>query len=90
MRVGLLILPVHPWAKAGRLWREAEEAGFDSAWTYDHLAYPPFERGPWYGAVPTLAGAAVVTRRMRLGTLVTVPTSGTRWRWPRMPSRWTG
>jgi alkanesulfonate monooxygenase SsuD/methylene tetrahydromethanopterin reductase-like flavin-dependent oxidoreductase (luciferase family) len=53
--------------------RAAEEAGVRGVWTYDHLTWPLLADGPWYGAVPLLAAAAVSTRRVRLGTLVASP-----------------
>ncbi|MCZ7567091.1 MAG: LLM class flavin-dependent oxidoreductase [Ardenticatenaceae bacterium] len=47
------------------LWQEAEDAGFESVWTFDHLT------GHWcYEAVTLLAAMAVVTRRVRSGCLV--------------------
>lgn len=50
-------------------WRRAEELGFAGAWIYDHLAW----RGhtPWDDAYTSLAAAAAITSRIRLGTLVT-------------------
>jgi len=57
----------------GPKWRRAEELGFHAAYTYDHLAWGRLEDGPWFGAVPTLAGAALATSTMRLGTMVTSP-----------------
>ena len=53
--------------------REAERAGVRTVWTYDHLTWPLLADGPWYGAVPLLAAAAVRTERVRLGTLVASP-----------------
>ncbi len=73
MRIGVVILPEHRWPDAGRRWRRAEELGFDHAWTYDHLAWRTLRDGPWFGAIPTLAAAAMVTERIRLGTLVASP-----------------
>jgi alkanesulfonate monooxygenase SsuD/methylene tetrahydromethanopterin reductase-like flavin-dependent oxidoreductase (luciferase family) len=70
MRTGVCILPEHPWAEAAPLWRRAEELGFASAWTYDHITWSGLPSGPWYGAVPTLTAAALATSRIRLGTLV--------------------
>lgn len=69
-RVGVCILPEHPWRDAAPLWRRAEELGFDSAWTYDHITWTGLPSGPWYGAWPTLTAAATATSRIRLGTLV--------------------
>ncbi len=73
MRVGVVILPEHSWPRARELWQRAEALGFDHAWTYDHLSWRDLRDGPWHAAVPTLAAAAVVTERMRLGTLVASP-----------------
>ena len=51
----------------------SEELGFDHAWTYDHLAWRSLRDSTWFGAVPFLAAGAVVTERIRLGTLVASP-----------------
>ncbi|MBW1598708.1 LLM class flavin-dependent oxidoreductase [Streptomyces sp. JJ38] len=75
LRLSTAILPVDRWHEAGGAkWRRAEELGFHTAYTYDHLSWRvPFRDGPWFGAVPTLTAAATVTERLRLGTLVTSP-----------------
>lgn len=73
MRFGLTILPEHPWGQAAAMWHQAEELGFDHAWTYDHLTWAGLPDSPWFGAVPTLAAAAVVTERIALGTFVASP-----------------
>jgi alkanesulfonate monooxygenase SsuD/methylene tetrahydromethanopterin reductase-like flavin-dependent oxidoreductase (luciferase family) len=73
VRLGVLILPEDPWPEARRKWQQAEQLGFDHAWTYDHLAWRSLRDSPWYGAVPTLAAAAAVTSTIRLGTLVASP-----------------
>jgi alkanesulfonate monooxygenase SsuD/methylene tetrahydromethanopterin reductase-like flavin-dependent oxidoreductase (luciferase family) len=73
MRYGAVILPEHRSAPARELWRLAEEFGFDSAWTYDHLMWRWLRDDPWFGCLPTLAVAAAVTSRIRLGTLVASP-----------------
>jgi alkanesulfonate monooxygenase SsuD/methylene tetrahydromethanopterin reductase-like flavin-dependent oxidoreductase (luciferase family) len=73
MRVGIVILPDTPWARARHRWRRAEEYGFDHAWTYDHLGWRELVDGPWFDAVPTLTAAATVTSTLRLGTLVASP-----------------
>lgn len=73
MRFGVVILPERPWPEAEGLWRRAEEMGFDHAWTYDHLTWRSFRDAAWFGAVPTLTAAAMVTERIRLGTLVASP-----------------
>ncbi|MQS38084.1 LLM class flavin-dependent oxidoreductase [Streptomyces katsurahamanus] len=74
MRLSTVILPVRPWSQGGRdEWLRAEQLGFHTAYTYDHLSWRTFRYGPWYGAIPTLTAAAAATERMRLGTLVTSP-----------------
>src|SRR5207248_11679651 len=73
MRLGVVILPEHPWSEAQHIWRRAEALGFEHAWTYDHLAWRTLRESPWFGAVPTLTAAAMATERMRLGPLVASP-----------------
>ncbi|MCG5220750.1 LLM class flavin-dependent oxidoreductase [Streptosporangium sp. KLBMP 9127] len=71
LRVSTQMWPMESWPRAGGLWRQAEEFGFDTAWVADHVAW----RGntPWHDSYATLAAAAAVTTRIRLGTLVTSP-----------------
>ncbi|KOX50721.1 LLM class flavin-dependent oxidoreductase [Streptomyces sp. NRRL F-7442] len=74
LRLSTVILPYRRWHKGGRsAWTRAEQLGFHTAYTYDHLSWRSFRDGPWFGAVPTLTAAAAVTERLRLGTLVTSP-----------------
>ncbi|WP_231332417.1 LLM class flavin-dependent oxidoreductase [Actinomadura graeca] len=70
-RISTVLWPTQPWPEAADTWRRAEEMGFHHAWVYDHIAW----RGttPWYDAYATLAAAAAVTSRVRIGTLVTSP-----------------
>jgi alkanesulfonate monooxygenase SsuD/methylene tetrahydromethanopterin reductase-like flavin-dependent oxidoreductase (luciferase family) len=73
MRVGIIILPEYRWLLAEPKWRAAETYGFDHAWTYDHIGWRSLVDGPWFDSVPTLTAAAMVTRRIRLGTMVASP-----------------
>ncbi|MEU6121072.1 LLM class flavin-dependent oxidoreductase [Streptomyces sp. NPDC047123] len=74
LRLSTVILPVRRWHEGGReRWQRAEELGFHTAYTYDHLSWRTFRDGPWFGALPTLTAAAAATGRIRLGTLVTSP-----------------
>ncbi|MFI6543443.1 LLM class flavin-dependent oxidoreductase [Streptomyces prunicolor] len=74
LRLSTVILPYRRWHEGGgAAWQRAEELGFHTAFTYDHLSWRTFRDGPWFGAVPTLTAAAATTRHMRLGTLVTSP-----------------
>lgn len=71
MQLHAVIWPIEDWPAMGSTWRRAEELGFAGAWVYDHLAW----RGhtPWDDAYASLAAAATLTSRIRLGTLVTSP-----------------
>jgi alkanesulfonate monooxygenase SsuD/methylene tetrahydromethanopterin reductase-like flavin-dependent oxidoreductase (luciferase family) len=73
MRVGLVILPSDRWIDARGQWEWAEDAGFCTAWTYDHIRWGGMPEGPWHAAFPVLSAAAAVTNRIRLGTLVATP-----------------
>jgi alkanesulfonate monooxygenase SsuD/methylene tetrahydromethanopterin reductase-like flavin-dependent oxidoreductase (luciferase family) len=73
MRFGIVLLPQHRWRDDVARWRRAEEYGFDTAWTYDHLAWRSLVDEPWFGTVPVLAAAAASTSRIRLGTWVASP-----------------
>jgi alkanesulfonate monooxygenase SsuD/methylene tetrahydromethanopterin reductase-like flavin-dependent oxidoreductase (luciferase family) len=73
IRLGAVILPATPWREQRHDWRRAEELGFGHAWTYDHLAWRSRRDSAWFGAVPTLAAAALETTRIRIGPLVASP-----------------
>jgi alkanesulfonate monooxygenase SsuD/methylene tetrahydromethanopterin reductase-like flavin-dependent oxidoreductase (luciferase family) len=73
VNVGLVILPTDRWSDAAPRWRWADQAGFATVWTYDHIVWGGFADGPWHAAYPLLTAAAGVTTRARLGTLVTSP-----------------
>jgi len=73
MRFGLCILPEHAWSVAEPIWREADSLGVDHLWTFDHITWSGLPQSPWFAAVPTLAAAATVTTRSRLGTFVSSP-----------------
>jgi alkanesulfonate monooxygenase SsuD/methylene tetrahydromethanopterin reductase-like flavin-dependent oxidoreductase (luciferase family) len=73
VRIGLVILPSDRWHSAHSQWAWADDVGFCTAWTYDHIRWGGMPDGPWHAAVPVLAAAAGVTDRIRLGTLVATP-----------------
>jgi alkanesulfonate monooxygenase SsuD/methylene tetrahydromethanopterin reductase-like flavin-dependent oxidoreductase (luciferase family) len=73
VRVGVVILPDLSWEQSRARWQEAEQRGFHTAWTYDHLSWRTLRDGPWLGAIPLLAAAAEGTTKLRIGTLVTSP-----------------
>ncbi|HVB50752.1 MAG TPA: LLM class flavin-dependent oxidoreductase [Acidimicrobiales bacterium] len=73
MRLSTVILPLDRWPGSKEKWRRAEQLGFDTAYTYDHLSWLRLADRPWFGAIPTLTAAALETSRIRIGTLVTSP-----------------
>lgn len=68
-----MIVPEDRWPAARLKWRQAEQMGFDHAWTYDHLNWRAFRAKDWFTAVPTLTATAVETERIALGVLVASP-----------------
>jgi F420-dependent oxidoreductase-like protein len=54
-----------------KVWTAAEELGFDSAWLYDHFHSLGDKNGPCLEAWVTLAALAAVTKRLKVGTMVT-------------------
>jgi alkanesulfonate monooxygenase SsuD/methylene tetrahydromethanopterin reductase-like flavin-dependent oxidoreductase (luciferase family) len=70
-RFGILAPQVVPVATQIDRWRELEELGFDSLWLADHFVNPNLPTGRWFDAWTLLPAAAVLTRRIRLGVLVT-------------------
>jgi alkanesulfonate monooxygenase SsuD/methylene tetrahydromethanopterin reductase-like flavin-dependent oxidoreductase (luciferase family) len=73
LRFGIVILPEDRWSMMRDYWCAAEDYGFDHVWTYDHLTWRMFRDQAWFGAIPTLTAAALVTSRIRIGTLVASP-----------------
>jgi len=73
VRLGIVLLPELRWTEQRERFEQAEAWGFDSAWTYDHIGWRSLVDGPWFGPVTTLAAAAAVTSRIRLGTFVASP-----------------
>lgn len=66
----MLVLQTQPWREGAVLWRHLEQVGADTAYVADHLTHPTLA-GEWLAdPFTTLAAAATVTSRLRLGTLV--------------------
>ncbi len=61
------------WAEARQAALEFDDLGFDSLWVCDHVYGVPLPNLPILEAWSELAAVAAVTRRARLGTLVTPP-----------------
>ncbi|MFT3660259.1 MAG: LLM class flavin-dependent oxidoreductase [Gordonia sp. (in: high G+C Gram-positive bacteria)] len=73
MRYGICLLPDMPWAEAKPLWQQAEQMGFDHAWTYDHLVWGGLPDARWFGCLPTLTAAAAATSTLKIGSYVISP-----------------
>ena len=72
VKLGALIWPQYTdWPSLEEIGARADELGFDSLWTWDHL-YPIVgsPRGPIFEGYLTLAGWAPRTRRATLGLMV--------------------
>jgi alkanesulfonate monooxygenase SsuD/methylene tetrahydromethanopterin reductase-like flavin-dependent oxidoreductase (luciferase family) len=59
------------WDKTVERWRLFERLGYESAWLCDHLIQPSRPEGPYFEAWTLLAGLAAMTKKIRLGVLVT-------------------
>jgi alkanesulfonate monooxygenase SsuD/methylene tetrahydromethanopterin reductase-like flavin-dependent oxidoreductase (luciferase family) len=70
MRLGALVLQEQPWHEARHTWQLVEDLGFDAAYAADHLTHDSVAGRWWADCWTTLAAAAGVTERMRIGTLV--------------------
>ncbi len=72
IRVGVQIQPQHStFAEMQQAWRDAEELGVDSIYTWDHF-YPLYGEpdGKHYEGVSSLTALAASTKRARVGALV--------------------
>jgi probable F420-dependent oxidoreductase len=76
LKVGVQLHPEHTTLQELRVaWRAADDAGFDSIWTWDHFFPLTGDRkGPHFEAYSLLAVMAAETRRARFGALVTCMT----------------
>jgi F420-dependent oxidoreductase-like protein len=63
--------PAEAWTRTIEIARQADSAGFDSLWLYDHFQVdPPLEEAPIFEPFVEAAALAMVTTRARLGHLV--------------------
>ncbi len=72
-RIGLQTAPQNiTWDEMVQVWQSADEAGYDSLWTFDHFL-PIFAdpTGPELEGWTTLAALAALTKNARVGCLVT-------------------
>ena len=70
MKLGAITLQNRPWPELVESWRTLDELGLDSIWVADHLANPLRPAAPWFDGWTCLPALAGVTRRARIGALV--------------------
>jgi alkanesulfonate monooxygenase SsuD/methylene tetrahydromethanopterin reductase-like flavin-dependent oxidoreductase (luciferase family) len=67
------LLPTDPWRQTVEQVRRLEAWGYSHLWVYDHLSWRRYHDRPWHATYPWLAGLAMATERIRLGTMVANP-----------------
>ncbi|MFX0080944.1 MAG: LLM class flavin-dependent oxidoreductase [Candidatus Hodarchaeota archaeon] len=70
IRFGVLTVQNLPWEKEVERWKLIESLGFDSVWLADHFTDPVNHTGHWFESWTLLASLAVMTKKIRIGTLV--------------------
>ncbi len=70
VRFGVLTIQNLPWEKEVERWKLIERLGFDSVWIADHFTDPVNPTGHWFESWTLLASLAVITEKIRIGTLV--------------------
>jgi alkanesulfonate monooxygenase SsuD/methylene tetrahydromethanopterin reductase-like flavin-dependent oxidoreductase (luciferase family) len=71
MKLGVLTMQDTPWPELVARWRRLDELGVETIWIADHLGGGWIKPGqPWFEAWCCLTALAHVTRRPRIGSLV--------------------
>ncbi|MFX1416308.1 MAG: LLM class flavin-dependent oxidoreductase [Promethearchaeota archaeon] len=67
----MITLQSQPWSVLAESWKHIETLGFESAWVADHFLNYRMPTRPYFEAWTLLSGLAAVTKKIRVGTLVT-------------------
>jgi len=70
MRFGIVTDQILPWPTLVERWQYFEALGFDSVWDSDHFIQSSWSEYPNFEAWTVLAGLAALTKRIRIGVLV--------------------
>ena len=70
MRFGIVTDQILPWSTLVERWQYFEALGFDSVWDSDHFIQSSWSEYPNFEAWTVLAGLAALTKRIRIGVLV--------------------
>ncbi len=73
MRLGTVLMPTDSWDQTLARAQHLDRSGLDRLWIYDHLSWRRYTDRDWHAIYPLLAGLAVGTERIGLGTMVSNP-----------------
>jgi F420-dependent oxidoreductase-like protein len=71
MLISAKLAPTFEYATLERFWRDADELGYHAVWDYDHFYGLADPATPTLEGWTTLAAMGVITRRARVGCMVT-------------------